>query len=233
MRLAIVLTVALALSGALAPKLATISEGGRPPAERSLERSTAQRSTAQPRIKWRDSVALGTPEAGSLHRGVRLPAEGRAYFTWDPILKRSPNRDWRRWGSDDLVRTTLRVLRAFRRRHPDAPRIGVGDLSLPKGGYFGAEVSGGIGHATHQNGLDVDVYYPRADRRERAPERPGQVDVELSQDLLDLFVDAGAVRIYSGPSLPLVGPADIVVPAANHDNHLHVRIGMTVPRNRG
>ena len=61
------------------------------------------------------------------------------------------------------MRTTLGVLREFARRHPDAPRIGVGDLSLRHGGYFGAEVSGGIGHSTHQNGLDVDVYYPRVD----------------------------------------------------------------------
>ena len=124
------------------------------------------------RIEWRDSIAVGAPEAGSLVRGVRLPAQGRFHFTWDPVLRRSPDRDWRRWGTDDLVRTTLRVLREFRRRHPRAPRVGVGDLSLPEGGYFGPEVGGGIGHATHQNGLDVDVYYPRLDRRERPPDAP-------------------------------------------------------------
>ena len=99
------------------------------------------------------------------------------------------------------------MLREFARRHPHAPRIGVGDLSLRHGGYFGAEVGGGIGHATHQNGLDADVYYPRRDRRERAPITVGQVDVRLSQSLLDMFVDAGAVTIYVGPNLPLTGPA--------------------------
>jgi murein endopeptidase len=177
-----------------------------------------------PRVEWRDSTALGTPGAGGLKHGVRLPAAGRHFFTWDPILHRQPDRDWRRWGTDDLVRTTLGVLREFAHRHPHAPRIGVGDLSLRHGGYFGPEVGGGIGHSTHQNGLDVDVYYPRVDRRERAPLTADQVDVRLSQALLDAFVDAGAQTIYVGPNLPLTGPPDVVTPLVNHDNHLHFRI---------
>jgi len=181
--------------------------------------------TAQaPRIEWRQSAAVGLPESGRLVGGVRLPAEGRAYFTWDPVLKRRPDRDWRRWGTDELVRTTLGIVREFRRRHPEAPRVGIGDLSLPRGGYFGPEVSGGIGHATHQNGLDVDVYYPRRDRRERPAEAVDEVDARLAQELVDLFVEAGATTIYVGPNLPLTGPPGVVTPLVNHDNHLHARI---------
>ena len=179
---------------------------------------------APERVAWRDSVAVGTPAGGGLIRGVRLPAEGNSYFTWDPVLKRRPDRDWRRWGTDDLVRTALDVVRAYRREHPNAPRVGIGDLSLPEGGYFGREVSGGIGHATHQNGLDLDVYYPRLDGRERPPERVDQIDVPLAQDLVDRFAHAGAVEIFVGPNTPLVGPPDVVSALANHDNHLHVRI---------
>src|SRR5215208_1034298 len=63
------------------------------------------------RIHWRDSVAVGLPEAGSLVRGVQLPPHGRHYFTWDPILRRQPNRGSRRWATDDLIRTVLRVIR--------------------------------------------------------------------------------------------------------------------------
>jgi murein endopeptidase len=179
---------------------------------------------APPRVDWHDSVALGSPAAGKLEAGVRLPAQGRVFFTWDPILKRQPDRDWRRWGTDDLVRTTLRVLRAFHRDHPHAPRVGVGDLSLPRGGYFGAEVGGGIGHDSHQNGLDVDVYYPRLDRREEPPLAVDEVDLRLAQDLVDRFVEAGATTIFVGPNLPLEGPPTIVTPLVGHDNHLHVRI---------
>jgi murein endopeptidase len=176
-----------------------------------------------PRVEWRDSVAMGSPEAGSLRRGVRLPAAGRTFFTWDPVVRRRPNRDWRRWGADDTVRATLRISREFARDHPGARPIGIGDLSLPEGGYFGPEVGGGIGHATHQNGLDVDVYYPRLDRRLRPPERPDQVNLSLAQDLVDRFVAAGATTVYVGPSLALTGPPGVVTPLVNHDNHLHAR----------
>src|SRR5688572_1463504 len=119
-------------------------------------------------VHWHDSVALGTHMAGRLEHGVRLPAEGRTFFTWDPVLRRSPNRDWRRWGTDRLVRVVLDVARNYHAAHPRAPRMAIGDLSRPHGGDFGPRF-GYIGHASHQNGLDVDVYYPRADARELAP----------------------------------------------------------------
>ena len=59
-------------------------------------------------VQWRDSVALGTHTAGRLERGVQVPAGGRSFFTWDPVLRRSPNRPWRRWGTDRLVRISSR-----------------------------------------------------------------------------------------------------------------------------
>ena len=187
------------------------------------DRRQRQARRARHRIRWRDSVAVGLPEAGSLERGVRLPPGGAHFFTWDPIRHRSPNRGWRRWGTDDLVRTTLRVVRQYAAAHPRAPRVGIGDLSRPHGGDFGPQF-GGIGHATHQNGLDVDVYYPRLDRAERSPLNASEIDPELSQDLLDRFVAAGAVTVYVGPNTGLTGPPGLVVPLVNHDNHLHMRI---------
>jgi penicillin-insensitive murein endopeptidase len=169
-------------------------------------------------IRWRQSTALGTPGSGRLVNGVQLPAEGMHFFTWDPVLRQSPNRPWRRWGTDGLVRTTLRIINVFAARHPDAPRVGIGDLSRPHGGDFGPK------HATHTNGLDVDVYYPRKDGLERPPRRPSQVDRRLAQVLVDLFVAAGASRIYVGPNVDLTGPPGIVRAIWNHDNHLHARI---------
>jgi murein endopeptidase len=102
--------------------------------------------------------------------------------------------------------------------------VAVGDLSRPKGGDFGPRF-GYIGHASHQNGLDVDVYYPRADRRERAPRYAWQIDRALSQELVDRFLAAGGMTVFVGPRTGLTGPPGVVVPLANHDNHLHVRIG--------
>jgi murein endopeptidase len=174
-------------------------------------------------IHWRKSQALGLHWEGRLVRGVQLPAEGERFFTWDPIRKRAPNRGWRRWGTDRLVRTVMRVLDEYAEAHPDAPRVGIGDLSRPGGGDFGPRY-GRPGHVSHQNGLDVDVYYPRLDRKERAPRRVSQVDLRLSQDLVDRFVAAGAIKVFVGPSTPLAGPRGVVEPLPMHDNHVHVRL---------
>jgi murein endopeptidase len=178
---------------------------------------------AGPRIAWHHSTSIGVPAGGRLEDGVRLPARGRAFLTWDPVLRRSPNRPWRRWGTDRLVRIVLGVARAYHVRHPDGARLAIGDLSRPHGGNFGPQF-GYIGHVSHQNGLDVDVYYPRADGRERAPRYASEIDRGLSQELLDRFLEAGAVTIFVGPNTHLTGPAGVVVPLANHDNHMHVRI---------
>jgi murein endopeptidase len=154
---------------------------------------------------------------------VKLPASGRDHVTYDPITHERPSRPWRRHGTDRLVRTLLRVLRAHRRANPGAPRVLVGDLSRPRGGDFGPRY-GLPGHASHQNGLDADLYYPRRDRRLRVPRTPGQVDRRLAQDLVDRLVDAGAQFVFVGPSLGLTGPPAIVQPLPLHDDHIHVRL---------
>ena len=154
---------------------------------------------------------------------MQFPAAGPSFFTWDPIFKTTPDRGWRRYATDDTVRTILRVLEEFRAAHPDAPRVGVGDLSRPRGGDFGPRF-GSIGHASHQNGLDADVYYPRRDERERAARHIGHVDLRLAQDLVDRFVAAGAARVFVGPATGLRGPPGVVQVVPNHDDHLHVRL---------
>jgi murein endopeptidase len=179
---------------------------------------------SRPAIRWRRSLAVGDPAAGRLVRGVQLPGRGRLFRTWDPVLKRSPNRPWRRWGTDRLLRTVLRVGRSYRAEHPSAPPVLVGDLSRPHGGDFGQQY-GSIGHTTHQNGLDVDVYYPRLDRRNRAAARVDQVDLRLAQSLVDHFPRAGARIVLVGPGTGLKGPDGRVTVLANHDDHLHARIG--------
>jgi murein endopeptidase len=194
----------------------------------SRDTDDAEPRVERRRIHWRNSTAVGQPWAGRLINGVRLPAEGRLFFTWDPVKQRSPNRTYRRHGTDRLVRVTLNVLRAYAEAHPNAPRVGVGDLSRPRGGNFG-EQFGGLGHSSHQNGLDVDVYYPRRDGRERAPRRPSQIDRALAQDLVDRFARAGARFVFVGPRTGLRGPPRVVQPLIHHDDHMHVRIRRRAP----
>ena len=176
-----------------------------------------------PEVQWRESRAEGLPFDGRLVGGVQLPEWGEDFFTFDLANGGIVNPGFRRWGTDDTVRTLLRVVREHRAAHPGAPRVGIGDLSRRHGGRFGPRF-GGLGHSSHQNGLDVDVLYPRLDRREDQPYRPGEVDRRLAQDLVDRFVAAGAEYVFVGPSLRLRGPRDVVQPLAHHDDHLHVRM---------
>ena len=205
-------TVALTLALAAPAALARPSQEPLPPPEHPA-----------PEIAYRHSVPVGVWWNGALRRGVQMPAEGPDWFTWDPVRKRIPNRGWRRWGTDRLVRTVLGVIEQYRLENALAPRVGIGDLSRTHGGDFGARF-GGLGHASHQNGLDADIYYPRMDGQERRPYKPSQVDIDLAQDLVDRFVAAGARVIYVGPSLGLEGPRKRVVPLVQHDDHLHVRL---------
>ena len=175
-------------------------------------------------VRWRRSRSLGLPYGGRLVRGVKLPAEGRHFFSWDPVRQRSPNRSWRRFGSDRLLRTLIAVLDRYANAHPEAPRVGIGDLSRRRGGAFGPRY-GWPGHASHQNGLDVDVYYPRRDRRELPVKTPVQIDLQLAQHLVNQFVRAGAKFVFVGPNTHLHGPANVVqVLPRYHDNHMHVRL---------
>ena len=96
-----------------------------------------------------------------------------------------------------------------------AGALGIGDLARPGGGSID-------GHASHQNGLDVDIRLPRRDRA-RGPANPSNYDRALTQAVVDRLVQRGASLVLIGPSLNLRGPSGVVVRWPNHDDHLHVR----------
>ena len=169
------------------------------------------------------SIAAGATNGGRLVKGLQLPATGPDWVTYDPVRHTIPNRAERRWATDRLLAFLLYVLRDYRLANSGAPPVVIGDLSRPHGGPFGREF-GGLGHASHQNGLDVDVYYPRLDRRLRPPGAVKQVDRALAQDLVNRFVAAGAQYAFVGLRVGLGGPPGVVQAIEHHDDHVHVRI---------
>jgi Penicillin-insensitive murein endopeptidase len=169
------------------------------------------------------SVALGVPWCGRLAGGVALSQAGLHFFTWDLAVDSEPNPVWRRYGTGRLVSLVRRVVAAHRRGYPGAGRVGIADLSLPRGGPFGP-LYGGLGHLSHQNGRDVDILYPRRDRLEAPPQSRFQVDRMAAQDLIDRFVAAGAQYVFVGGGLGLRGPPGVVSAIPNHLDHMHVRI---------
>ena len=185
------------------------------PARRALATAAAAEETV-PTIEWNRAASHGLPYGGNLADGTQLPLEGPDWVTWNPNTDSVPNLPYRLYGHERTIRTVLSVVAAYRAEHPDAPRVVIGDISLRHGGAMDQ-------HAYHQNGLDVDVYYPRTDGWLQAPTSTGQVDRALTQDILDRFVAAGAQMIFVGYQTGLRGPSGVVVPYPNHEDHMHVR----------
>ena len=105
-----------------------------------------------PRIAWHTAASIGVPYAGHLENGTQLPVEGPDWVTWNPNTDSRPNLPGRLYGHEHTIRTIIKVLARYRRAHPSAPRVVVGDISLHSGGVMDQ-------HVSHENGLDVDVHY--------------------------------------------------------------------------
>jgi hypothetical protein len=178
--------------------------------------TSADEQDTFPVIRWSRAHSQGLHYAGRLSSATTLPVEGPDWVTWNPVADEVPNRSLRLHGHERTIRAILAVSDAYRIANPDASRLVVGDISFPGGGPMEL-------HRSHQNGLDVDVYYPRRDGVERAPRARRQIDRALTQDLLDRFLAAGAGKIFVGYTLGLEGPSERVVPYPNHEDHMHVR----------
>ena len=176
----------------------------------------ARRADPESLIDWHQATSRGLPFSGSLLHGTQLPIIGPDWVTWNPATDSSPNLPRRLYGNELTIHALVSVITAYRATHREAPRVVVGDISFRSGGRMDE-------HASHQNGLDVDVYYPRRDRLLRAPRTTAQIDRRLAQDLVDRFLAAGARIIFVGYSTGLDGPRGVVVPYPNHENHMHVR----------
>jgi murein endopeptidase len=160
------------------------------------------------------SRSLGTPGNGRLVDGVLFPAAGPDHFAWNFRAQRIGGSDRTRWGNCHVVHAVLRALAAYRRADPAAPRVAVGDMSLRGGGEIDH-------HSTHENGRQIDLYFPRRDRKLREPHTVAQVDLRLSRELVQAMLDAGAYRVLIGPHIRIPTSAR-VIHWPHHDDHLHV-----------
>lgn len=217
--------VLFALVAATLP-IAALSDGGATTASAASAPApapTPQEPPAPPppappieaRIQWRQSIAHGTANVGWLERGVILPESGPGFYTYDPYTQTPPNRAGRRNGTATLVRQLIDLGKWWEQAHPNGPRLGIGDLSNEGGGNFDL-------HASHENGLDVDIRLPRADDNE-GQSNPANYNRALTQALADRLVARGAEFVFYGPNLDVRGPRGIVMVWPNHDDHLHVR----------
>ncbi|GIW72249.1 MAG: hypothetical protein KatS3mg102_1791 [Planctomycetota bacterium] len=115
----------------------------------------------------------------------------------------------RHWGRPETIRFLILAAREWARRHPDGPRLHIGDISRPDGGPFPP-------HKTHRDGLAIDLFTrPRNICHVDWPEQ------NLTIELAELLEELGARQIlYNGEQ---AGQAvRIVEPYPKHDDHFHV-----------
>jgi penicillin-insensitive murein DD-endopeptidase len=95
------------------------------------------------------TYAIGAPAKGCLAGAMQLPSSGP---TWQ-AMRLGRNHHWGHPAMIDFIEDLSRVAA----RQPGWPGLYVGDISQPRGGPVS-------GHASHQIGLDVDVWYLRPTR---------------------------------------------------------------------
>jgi penicillin-insensitive murein endopeptidase len=181
--------------------------------------------------------AIGFYSRGCLAGGAALPIDGP---TWQ-VMRLSRNRSW---GHPDLVAFLQRIA-------AEAPAAGwpgllVGDMAQPRGGPMLT------GHASHQIGLDADIWLtPMPDRRLTRAEREQMSAVSMvRQDRLDIdarvwtpahlalirlvsrqpevqriFVNAAIKRALCREAGGERAWLSKVRPMFGHDYHFHIRMG--------
>src|SRR5947199_7504388 len=236
---------ALALAALLAPSSATAQDKGTlnpnplPPLAKPDDPATPAkelfgRKSAPAPLQAR---TIGFYSKGCLAGAVALPINGP---TWQG-MRLSRNRNW---GHPKLIEFLERL-------SAQAPKTGwhgllVGDISQPRGGPMLT------GHASHQVGLDADIWLtPMPDRELTPEEREGMLaTVVVAQDRKDVdpklwtpahtalikaaATDPQVARIFVNPAIKKALCREAgndrawlqkVQPWGGHDYHFHVRLG--------
>ena len=169
------------------------------------------------------SRPVGLPASGRLSLGVNLRDRGPGYLHvrgTDPV-------DADDWGTLPLVACIEDVGRSWQSTNL---AVTVTDLSLRPGGLFRP-------HSSHQNGLDADVRYVRADGRAAPLDirlQPDAYDPVATRALIDAFIELCPVHVIFTDLDYLQFTNDdvarpVLMTARGHSNHFHVRLKGAAP----
>lgn len=157
----------------------------------------------------------GRPNSGRITGALNLPDTGRGYLHF----LGTDREDTDDWGTLETLTCIESVGRRLRSRNI---LLNIGDISLRGGGRFPP-------HASHQNGLDIDLRYIRKDRQSRPLDlrfEPQAYDASATKRVIDTFLEVCPVRLIFIDSdrvqFPLEDPR--IFHADGHSNHVHVRL---------
>jgi penicillin-insensitive murein endopeptidase len=180
--------------------------------------------------------SFGSPAAGCISGAVALPLDGDGY----QVLRTQRNRFWGHPRTIDFIRTLGHAAAS----EGFGPLL-VGDMGQPRGGPMS------FGHGSHQNGLDVDIWFrlprqPLDDAQRAQPEPISMVRgtkvnpdtwTEAHLRLLKLAAASPEVdRIFVNPAIKVEACRRThgdrawlakLRPWWGHDEHFHVRLACT------
>ncbi len=180
--------------------------------------------------------SIGFYSRGCLAGGKPLPVNGPAW----QVMRLSRNRNW---GHPTLIKFIERFAEDAKQKD-GWPGLLIGDLSMPRGGPMP------FGHASHQIGLDVDIWYKTepdrvlsGEEREDIPMQsflldPGHVNPAMWKPDYEKLLRRAAsypevARIFVNPAIKkwlcdnTTGDRSFlhkIQPIPGHDDHFHVRL---------
>ena len=157
-------------SGASPEQSPAVAEPPSPPGVPAKELFGAAKSAAPLAAR-----AIGTYARGCLAGGVALPVDGPAW----QAMRLSRNRNW---GHPNLVKLVQR-LAVDAQKNDNWPGLLVGDISQPRGGPMLT------GHASHQVGLDADVWLTPMPSYRLSPKQREDISATSMLDSTDIAVD--------------------------------------------
>jgi hypothetical protein len=146
-----------------------------------------------------------------------LPQSGPGFYSYKPTEQQ--------FGLQETVQALSAIAAAWKQRHLQGPRIGIGDISCQGGGSMVPR------HKSHQKGIDVDIRPARGDGREEPVSYRAKVrgawrmnpaySRDLTQELVKLIRANCILQVdrifFNDPKVKGVKYY------RNHDDHLHIR----------
>ena len=185
-------------TGSVGPRTeaALIARGAGAPPSSMPSPSSSSSSSAQPKPGLR--AVVDTP----------LPTNAKGIYSY--------HTQERQFGTQRTIEAILAIGRLWTADTPQAPSIGIGDISFRGGGKMD-------GHVSHQKGVDFDVRLMRKDGARRGAKYQDAIySRELTQKLVDVIHSNGVLKVVfilnNDPEVKRVKPWH------GHDDHLHVRL---------
>ncbi len=169
---------------------------------------------------------IGSYSRGKIHQAHALPLQGKGFS----FLSLSENRNW---GSLGLIETLEKSAAEMIDFFPEFTGLVIGDLSAETGGPIKP-------HLSHQNGLDVDVYFIRTDGLDPKTSLVANgkllsaFDLKKNWKFVKFLVSQGRInRIFADravkKSFCALYPSETEVlrrirPFPSHEAHFHIRL---------